>query len=125
VRAAARAVDAIIYLVGVPYDQFQLHPIVMRQTLFGAIAEGVQRMLLIGTVYPYGMPQTTPVTESHPREPNTFKGQKRKEQEEFFFLSRYARSSWTAYPAGNSQACPWHSAQEFKCPFTQPVSTPV
>jgi len=82
VRAAARGIDTIIYLVGVPYDQFQLHPIVMRQALAGAIAEGVQRMLLIGTVYPYGIPQTRPVTEAHPRVPNTFKGRMRKEQED-------------------------------------------
>jgi nucleoside-diphosphate-sugar epimerase len=87
VRAAARGVDTIIYLVGVPYDQFQLHPIVMRQTLEGAIAEKVQRMLLIGTVYPYGIPQSTPVTESHPRQPNTFKGRMRKEQEDLLLTA--------------------------------------
>jgi nucleoside-diphosphate-sugar epimerase len=71
----------------VPYDQFRLHPIVMRQTLDGAIAAGVQRVLLIGTVYPYGMPQTTPVKESHPREPNTFKGRMRKEQEDLLLAA--------------------------------------
>ena len=47
-----------------------------------AIAEGVERLLLIGTVYPYGIPGTTPVTEDHPREPHTFKGRMRKEQED-------------------------------------------
>lgn len=82
VRAAARGVDTIFYLVGVPYDEFELHPILMRETLDGAIAEGVKRIVLIGTVYPYGRPQTNPVAESHPREPHTFKGQKRKEQED-------------------------------------------
>lgn len=87
VRAAAHGIETIVYLVGVPYDQFRLHPIVMRQTLDGAIAEGVRRMLLIGTVYPYGMPQTTPVKESHPREPNTFKGRMRKEQEDLLLTA--------------------------------------
>ena len=87
VRAAARGVDTLVYLVGVPYDQFQLHPVVMRQTLEGAIAEGVQRILLIGTVYPYGIPKTTPVTESHPREPHTFKGRMRKEQEDLLLAA--------------------------------------
>jgi nucleoside-diphosphate-sugar epimerase len=82
VRAAVHGMETLIYLVGVPYHQFRLHPIVMRQTLDGAIAEGVRRVVLVGTVYPYGMPQTTPVTESHPREPNTFKGRMRKEQED-------------------------------------------
>jgi nucleoside-diphosphate-sugar epimerase len=87
VRAAARGVSTLIYLVGVPYDQFQQHPIVMRQTLEGAIAEGIKRILLIGTVYPYGIPQTTPVAESHPRKPNTFKGRMRKEQEDLLLTA--------------------------------------
>lgn len=81
-RAALHGIKALIYLIGVPYDQFQLHPVVMRQTLDAAIAEGVENMVLIGTVYPYGLPQTTPLTESHPREPNTFKGKMRRAQED-------------------------------------------
>jgi nucleoside-diphosphate-sugar epimerase len=82
VRAAVRGLDTLVYLVGVPYHRFDQHPVVMRQTLAGAIAEGVQRMVLVGTVYPYGLPRTTPVTEAHPREPHTFKGRMRKAQED-------------------------------------------
>ncbi len=82
VRGAVRGLDTLIYLVGVAYHQFEQHPVVMRQTLEGAIAEGVQRMVLVGTVYPYGTPRTTPVTEDHPREPQTFKGRMRKDQED-------------------------------------------
>jgi nucleoside-diphosphate-sugar epimerase len=81
-RAAVRGAGTVVYLVGVPYDQFRLHPIIMRQTLDAAEKEGVGKMLLIGTVYPYGIPKTTPVKEDHPREPNTFKGRMRKEQED-------------------------------------------
>ncbi len=82
VRVAAQGIDTIIYLVGVAYDHFELHPQLMRKTLHGAIAAGVQRILLIGTVYPYGLPQTNPVREDHPRNPHTFKGRMRKEQED-------------------------------------------
>jgi nucleoside-diphosphate-sugar epimerase len=82
VRAACRDVGTLIYLIGVPYNHFELHPVLMQKTLDGAIAEGVERVLLVGTVYPYGRPRTAKVTEEHPREPHTFKGQKRKEQEE-------------------------------------------
>ena len=82
VRAAVRGMDALVYLVGVPYNQFQLHPQLMRATLTGAIAEQVERILLVGTVYPYGRPQMSRVTEQHPREPHTFKGRMRKEQED-------------------------------------------
>jgi nucleoside-diphosphate-sugar epimerase len=81
-RAALRGVDAAVYLVGVPYNHFELHPVVMRQTLDAAIAEGVGQMLLVGTVYPYGRPQQTPAREDHPREPHTFKGKMRKQQED-------------------------------------------
>lgn len=82
VQAAFRGVDTLIYLVGVPYHQFQLHPIIMQKTLDGAIAEAVKRIALIGTVYPYGRPTSRPVNENHPRAPHTFKGQMRKAQED-------------------------------------------
>jgi nucleoside-diphosphate-sugar epimerase len=81
-RTALRGADAIVYLVGVPYNHFELHPVVMRQTLDAAIAEGVEQMLLVGTVYPYGRAQQTPAREDHPREPHTFKGKMRKQQED-------------------------------------------
>jgi nucleoside-diphosphate-sugar epimerase len=92
VRAAARGVDTIIYLVGVPYWQFELHPILMRKTLDGAIAEGVKRILLIGTVYPFGRARTERVSEDHPREPHTFKGRMRKEQEDLVLAADAAGS---------------------------------
>lgn len=82
IRAAARGVRTLIYMVGVNYWQFHLHPELMRRTLDAAIAEGVERVVLIGTVYPYGLPRTATVTESHPREPNSYKGRMRKEQED-------------------------------------------
>jgi nucleoside-diphosphate-sugar epimerase len=81
-RAALRGADAAVYLVGVPYNHFELHPVVMRQTLDAAVAEGVEQMLLVGTVYPYGRAQATPAREDHPREPHTFKGRMRKQQED-------------------------------------------
>ena len=87
VREAARGIDTIIYLVGVPYNHFELHPKTMQQTLDGAIAEGVRRILLIGTVYPYGTPVTTRVSEEHPRNPVTFKGKMRKEQEDLLLAA--------------------------------------
>lgn len=82
VRAAFEGLDTLVYCVGVDYTQFELHPKIMRATIDGAIAAGVKRILLIGTVYPYGRPQGTPVREDHPREPHTYKGRMRKEQED-------------------------------------------
>ncbi|MCP1118049.1 NAD-dependent epimerase/dehydratase family protein [Robbsia andropogonis] len=80
--AAAKDVETIIYLVGIPYWKFELHPALMRKTLEGAIAAGVRNVILIGTVYPYGMPRTLPLREDHPRTPHTFKGRMRKAQED-------------------------------------------
>lgn len=87
VRAAAAGADLLIYLVGVDYNRFELHPRLMKQTLDGAIAGGVRRVLLIGTVYPYGRPQSRPVREDHPREPHTFKGRMRKAQEDLLLAA--------------------------------------
>jgi len=89
VRSVVRGMETLVYLVGVPYDQFRLHPVLMQKTLDGAIAEGVQRVVLIGTVYPYGIPVSSPVTESHPREPQTFKGKMRKEQEDILLKAHH------------------------------------
>ena len=41
-------------------------------------------------MYPYGKPQTTPVTEDHPRQPHTFKGRMRKEQEDVLLAAHEA-----------------------------------
>ncbi len=82
IKAAATGIDTIVYLVGVNYWQFELHPQLMRKTLDGAIAAGVRNIVLIGTVYPYGRARATPVRENHPREPHTFKGRMRKAQED-------------------------------------------
>ena len=82
VKAAAAGIDTLVYLVGVDYWRFELHPELMRKTLDGAIAAGVRHLVLIGTVYPYGRARANPVREDHPREPHTFKGRMRKAQED-------------------------------------------
>jgi nucleoside-diphosphate-sugar epimerase len=82
IRDALRGVAAVVYMVGVPYTSFHLHPILMGRVIDAAITEKVDRLLLIGTLYVFGRPQRTRVTEDHPREPHTFKGRKRKEQED-------------------------------------------
>ena len=90
VRAAAAGIDTLIYLVGVDYWRFALHPALMEKTLAGAVAEGVRHFVLIGTVYPYGRARTERVTEQHPREPHTFKGRMRKAQEDLLLAAHAA-----------------------------------
>jgi len=45
VQAAATGVETLIYMVGVNYGQFELHPELMRKTLAGAIAAGVKNII--------------------------------------------------------------------------------
>ena len=80
--AAARGIDTIIYCVGLPYPSHHLHPQLMRTTLEAAKVTGVRRLVLVSSVYPYGVPRTARVAETHPREPHTIKGRYRKEQED-------------------------------------------
>ncbi len=81
-EAAAAGMDAILYAVGVPYNHFELHPPMTRATLAAARAAGVQQLIHISNVYPYGRPQTATVDETHPLAAHTRKGTWRKLQEE-------------------------------------------
>lgn len=85
--SAAAGIDTIVYLVGVPYTEFALHPKLTRTALDAASAAGVRRFVHISTVYPYGRPQRDRIDESHPRNPHTFKGRMRKEQEDLVFAA--------------------------------------
>ena len=80
--AAARGMDTIVYSLGLPYPSHHLHPGLMRTTLEAARAMQVARIVLVSSVYPYGVPRASRVAETHPREPETRKGRYRKEQED-------------------------------------------
>jgi nucleoside-diphosphate-sugar epimerase len=88
--AAARGVDTIIYCVGLPYPSHQLHPVLMRTTLEAAKLVKVSRLVLPSSVYSYGVPRASSVSETHPREPHTRKGKYRKEQEDLLMAAHAA-----------------------------------
>ena len=121
IRQALSGIDVAIYMVGVNYWQFELHPQLMRNTLDGAIAAGVKKLLLIGTVYPYGKPKTERVSEDHPREPHTFKGRMRKEQEDIVLAAHDTGKIQTAilklpdfYGPGVDKSFLWSAFQAAK-----------
>ena len=121
IRQALSGIDTAIYMVGVNYWQFELHPRLMKRTLEGAVAAGVKELLLIGTVYPYGKPQTERVSEDHPREPHTFKGRMRKEQEDLVLAAHNAGKIQTAvlrlpdfYGPGVDKSFLWSAFQSAK-----------
>jgi nucleoside-diphosphate-sugar epimerase len=93
---AARGIETIFYTAGVPYTQFELHPKLMGAALEAAKKASVRRFIHVGTVYPYGKPQKEFVDESHPRNPHTFKGKMRKEQEDLVFAADGTGSLRTA-----------------------------
>ncbi len=80
--SAAQGVDAIVYAVGVPSTEFDKHAVLMRTTLDAAVRAGVPRLVLVTGIYTYGVPRTSRVAETHPREPDSHKGQCRKQQED-------------------------------------------
>jgi nucleoside-diphosphate-sugar epimerase len=85
--AALEGIRTLVYLVGVPYTDFRLHPVLFEQVLSAAIEKGVERCVLVGTVYPFGLAQTPLVGQDHPRNPQTFKGQMRKQQEDILLAA--------------------------------------
>lgn len=121
VRMALTGVETAVYMVGVNYWQFALHPQLMQKTLDGAIAAGVKQLLLIGTVYPYGLPQADRVSEDHPRQPHAYKGHMRKEQEDLVLAAHAAGSLRTAilrlpdfYGPGVDKSFLWSAFQAAK-----------
>jgi nucleoside-diphosphate-sugar epimerase len=85
---AARGADTIIYAVGMPYTSFQLHPKLMQVAVDAATAAGVPRLVVVSSVYSYGVPETRTVAETHPRNPPAFKGRMRKQQEDIAFQAQ-------------------------------------
>jgi nucleoside-diphosphate-sugar epimerase len=79
---AASGAEAIVYAVGVPYNQFELHPLLVRRAIEAARAQGVRKFIVVSSVYSYGAPTAALVDETHPRNPHTYKGRMRKEQED-------------------------------------------
>ena len=135
IRLALDGIDTAIYMVGVNYWQFELHPQLMRKTLDGAIAAGVKKLLLIGTVYPFGRPQTERVREDHPREPHTYKGRMRKEQEDMVLTAHASGKIQTAilrlpdfYGPGVDKSFLWNAFQAAKtgkrAQLVGPIDTP-
>ncbi len=135
IRKALADVDTAIYMVGVNYWQFELHPQLMKKTLDGAISAGVKKLLLIGTVYPYGKPQADLVSEEHTRQPHTFKGRMRKEQEDLVLAAHDTGRIQTAilrlpdfYGPGVDKSFLWSAFQAAKtgkrAQLIGPIDTP-
>jgi nucleoside-diphosphate-sugar epimerase len=83
-RRAAEGIDLVLYSLGVPYTKkaFSEYPRMMELAMDATAAAGTGKVIHISNVYPYGVPRTRPVVETHPLEPSSVKGRYRKEQED-------------------------------------------
>ena len=88
-RSALEGADAAVYTLGLPYttDAFAAYPPMMQAFVTAAREQGLKRVLLITNVYPYGLPQSARVAESHPRNPVMTKGEYRKAQEDILLAA--------------------------------------
>jgi len=93
---AATGMDAILYAVGLPYQDFARYPELARTAVAAAASAGVKQFLLISTVYPYGRARAPRVGETHPREPHTRKGAARKEQADIVLAAHHPAGMGTA-----------------------------
>ncbi len=87
---AAEGVETVFYLVGQPYTDFAKHPLVTAVCLKACADAGVGHFVLQGTLYTYGRRQAERISEDHPREPHTFKGEMRKKQEDLVMAAHAA-----------------------------------
>jgi nucleoside-diphosphate-sugar epimerase len=87
---ALRGADTAVYAVGLPYTNFAQHPALMAKALEACVESGVRRLVVVSNVYVYGVPNTTPLDETHPLEPCSIKGKMRLEQEEIAFAAHRA-----------------------------------
>src|SRR6201999_1004067 len=89
----------------------------------------------IGTLYPYGRPRMAKITEDHPREPHTFKGQMRREQEDIVLAAHTAGKIQTSilrlpdfYGPGVDKSFLWSAFQAAKtgkrAQLVGPIDTP-
>ena len=81
---ALQGAESAIYAIGLPYfkTSFALYPPMMKTFLEAARQTGLEKMILVTNVYPYGRPQAARVREDHPRVPCSVKGEYRKQQED-------------------------------------------
>lgn len=88
-RSALAGADAAVYALGLPYttDAFAAYPPMMQAFVAAAREQGLRRVLLITNVYPYGLPRTPHVDETHPRSPVMAKGEFRKQQEDILLAA--------------------------------------
>jgi nucleoside-diphosphate-sugar epimerase len=75
--------------LGLPYTKrdFAQYPPMMKLFVEAARSANVKKLVLISNVYPYGLPQTERVAETHPRNPASVKGEFRKQQEDILLAA--------------------------------------
>lgn len=89
IRRSVADADAVLHAVGMPYtvEGFRRFPAQTARVAKACRSANVKSLVVISNEYPYGRPQTRPVSELHPIAPVGPKGVARAEQEQVVFAA--------------------------------------
>jgi nucleoside-diphosphate-sugar epimerase len=93
---ACAGADTVVYLIGAALWKFKDHLPLTQKALAASREAGAKRFLLMSSNWSYGHPQTTTISETHPRVPDTEKGRIRKEQEDLVLAAHVPGEFCTA-----------------------------
>lgn len=90
--AAAEDADVLFHCANVPYHEMAAKLLPLGEAVMEAARRLKLKVVAVDGIYPYGRRQTTPVTEEHPKQPHTVKGQTRLAYEKLLFERRWEPS---------------------------------
>ncbi|ANS74782.1 epimerase [Paenibacillus yonginensis] len=90
---AAQSADVIIHCVAVPYNEMIQSQLPLGETVLTAASALGKKLVIIDGIYPYGKAITPRVSETHPKQPHTRKGQTKLAFEQLVFSPRWQNLS--------------------------------
>lgn len=89
VEAAAKEADVLFHCANVPYHEMADRLIPLGEAVMEAANRVGLNVVVIDGIYPYGKRQMDRITEEHPKQPHTRKGQIRLQFEQMVFDKRW------------------------------------
>lgn len=82
VQTVSQNADVVFHAVNVPYRDWKKQQLPLLSSILKGVCGHAKRLVLVHPVYAYGRPLTDKVSENHPTEPHTIKGNIRKQMEQ-------------------------------------------
>ncbi|WP_212979310.1 SDR family NAD(P)-dependent oxidoreductase [Paenibacillus azoreducens] len=89
IAAAAEGADVLFHCANVPYNEMVDKLIPLGESVMEAADQRRLKIVAVDGIYPYGRRQMEKVTEEHPKQPHTRKGQTRLAFEQMIFDDRW------------------------------------